>query len=30
MRSSSCGPSGGCRCWIRLTPRPNSATASDP
>ena len=29
MRSSSCGPSGGWRCWIRPTPRPRSATASN-
>ena len=27
MRSSGCGPSAGCRCWIRPTPRPKSATA---
>jgi hypothetical protein len=27
MRSSGCGRSGGCRCWIRATPGPSSATA---
>jgi hypothetical protein len=26
-RCSGCGPSEGCRCWIRPTPRPRSATA---